>query len=342
MLVDDLLDQLGQSTPPRVILFCPGKAPYQREPWEPVLAERAVQRITDTYVEPGMEDLAYTVYYADETKPADVVLEARTLPFLAERRVVLVRNAERYMGMSADRRSPLAPLLAYIKEPADSAILLLVSAQVDKRKALYKVCGESGLVVECPQLDDARLSRWIEDLVRGQGKRIGRGAVNEIIHRSGARLGDVNNAVNLVTGYVGEAEDIREEDVVAACADVAEETVWALTDAIAASEPERALEVLYQLSGFGKSPDEIIGIINWLLESAYRAAPESGVELKSRFVQRKVMPLVQKFGVMKLRAACALCTDTHFMTRTTGVDRMLALELLVIKLAYRPARRRAR
>ena len=83
-----------------------------------------------------------------------------------------------------------------------------------------------------------------------------------------------------------------------------------------------------------------MGIINWLLETAYRALPETGVEAKSRFVADKVMPLARKFGLKKTRAACALCTDTHFLIRSTGVDRVLALELLIIKLAYRPRRAR--
>lgn len=40
----------------------------------------------------------------------------------------------------------------------------------------------------------------------------------------------------------------------------------------------------------------------------------------------------------KLIKAFSLCTDTQFMMRTTGVDRTLALELLVVKLAM-PIRR---
>jgi len=128
---------------------------------------------------------------------------------------------------------------------------------------------------------------------------------------------------------------------VVACADVAEESVWALTDAISESDPDKALRVLYDLLDLGKGPDDIIGLINWLLENAYRACPETQAENKSRFVNDKAMPLVRKWGLKKVMAACELCTDTHFMIRSTGVDQKLALELLVIKLSAgrrRPAR----
>jgi len=340
MLVRDLIDQIGRKPTPSVLLFGPG-AQGQKDSFEPMMAERAIQRLVNLYVEPGMHDLIYRVFYADECQPGEIVLEAETLPFLAERRVVLVRNAERYDGMSGERGSALFPLLQYLKSPADTTLLMLVSSQLDKRKKLYKACQALGGLVECPQLDDRELAQWIRNEVEAKGKQIDPEAVGEILSRAGKSLSDVNNAIELVSNYAGQATAIRLADVVAACADVAEETVWALTDAIAESNPDRALHVLQQLLDLGKSPDEIMGIINWLLESAYRSTPASSAGLKSKFLERKVQPLARKLGLDKLKAALALCTDTHFMLRSTGVDRNLAIELLVIKLAAsrrKPAR----
>lgn len=339
---NELLKQIGNQPLPAVLLFAPGKAPFQKEPWEPHLAERAVQRIIDTYVDPSMRDMALGVFHADEAKIGDIVLEAQTLPFLVERRVIVVRNADRYNAMSGEKNSALYPLIGYLEDPAESTLLILIASKVDKRKKFFKACQKKGAIVECPQLDDNALSTWIRAEVRDRHKEIDGGAVNELIHRGGSRLGDINNAINLVTTYVGDAPRVTQEDVVAACADVAEETVWALTDAIAASDPNKALGTLFQLNDLGKSPDEIMGLINWLLDSAYRAMPETDVNLKSSFVAQKVMPLARKLGLAKLKRAFALCTETHLMLRSTGVDQMLALELLVIKLsAPRPTRTRA-
>jgi len=344
MHANELLDQIGNRPLPPVLLLGPGKAPFQKEPWEPQLAERAITRIIDTLVDPSMRDMALGVFYADEAKIADIVLEAQTLPFLVERRVIIVRNADRYNAMSGDKHSALYPLIGYLENPSESTLLVLIANKLDKRKKFYKACVKAGAMVECPQLDDGALNAWIRAEVRSKDKEIDGNAVNELIHRGGSRLGDINNAINLVSTYVGDAPRITQDDVVAACADVAEETVWALTDAIAASDPDRALSTLFQLSDLGKSPDEIMGLINWLLDSAYRAMPETDAALKSSFVGQKVMPLARKLGLAKLKRAFALCTETHLMLRSTGVDQMLALELLVIKLSaprQRPAQTRA-
>jgi len=335
------MDKIGAKALPPVLLFAPGKAPFQKEPYEPVLAERAVDKIVEAYVEPSLKDLTYSVFYADETSVAQIVQEAQTLPFLAERRVIVVRNAERYNAMSGDKKSSLYPLIEYLDSPSDATLLLLIASKADKRKKFYKGCQKAGEIIECPQLTDAELAEWICGEVTRLEKQIERSAVDEVMHRAGDRLGDVLNAISLVAMYIDDQPKITLKDVIAACTDVAEESVWALTDAIAASDTKSALRILYQLFDLGKSPDEIMGLINWLLESAYRASPDTAPMLKSNFVAQKALPLAQKLGVTKLAAAFALCTDTHFMIRSTGVDKMLALELLVVKLATPRKRRQA-
>jgi len=335
MDVQEFLPSIGNDPPPLVILLGPHKHPRARDAtFEPLLAERAIEGLLQAYLDPGLKDLAYSVFHADEHDPGEIVLEARTLPFMAERRIVLVRNAEHYKSESA-----AGALLEYLEAPCDSALLILVAAHVDKRTKFYKLCDKAGIVVGCPTLSEREAARWVEAEAKAKGKTIEPAAVEELVRRAGTHLGDVNNALSVVASFVGEAPVVREQDVVAACADVAEAEVWALTDAIAASRPGDAIAALRKLTDLGKNEDEILGTINWLLKSAYTVAtPNSTRPPISRFVANKVRPLTAKLGLEKLRTAFALCTDTHFMMRSTGVDASLALELLVVKLAA-PRRR---
>jgi DNA polymerase III subunit delta len=339
----DALAQLDTWEPKPVLLLCPGKAPFDREEWEPFLADRIIERLVKRFVEPGMEDFAYSSFYADEKAPGDIALEAQTYPFLVERRVIVVRNAAKYVNMSADKRSPLMPLLEYLKAPSPSTLLILIADKVDRRKAFFKACEASGDLIECPQLDDGRLREWAVAEAQARGKTFAPAALRELLDRAGNRLSDVVNAVSLVVNYAGGEEKITESDVNAACSDVSEETVWMLNDAIAAAETGKALETLHQLFGLGSAPDEIIGTINWLLESAYKSAPEYPHEKPKPFVMKKVMPLVQRYGHAKIRDALIMLTKTTFMTRTTGVDRELAVEMMIARLcAFQPPQRARR
>lgn len=330
MKVQELIANIDKEPPALVYLFCPFKAPKAREAtFEPVMADSAVEKLVGKYVDPNVRDLTFGAFFADETSPADIVLEARTLPFLAERRVLLVRGAEIY-----DSESAAGPLLEYLKAPCDTAMLLLIASQVDKRTKFFKACEKTAVIVECPELTSSEAGKWIRDETAAHGKTIDSDGVEELARRAGTRLGEIRNAVTLVCGFVGEAARITEKDVIAACADVAEEVVWALTDAIASSEMGDALGSLHKLLGFGKSEDELLGTVNWLLKTAYAiAAGGAAAAALNPFVVRKVGPLAKKLGVAKLRDAFALCTATHFTIRTQGVNALLALELLVIKLS---------
>jgi len=327
-------ETIGVKEIPRVILFGPGKAPWGKEDYEPYLVDQALDKLIAACVDPSLRDLAFSVYYADETAPGTVAEEARTVPFLAERRVVLVRNADVYMNMASDKRSPIQPLLQFIENPPESSLLILVSTTINKAKPLYKMTEKNGMLVECPQLGDKEYTAWIQDEVAENGNKIARSALTMLIDRVGAKMGDMHNAINLVCNFAGTGKEITEAAVLAASGDVAETTVWALTDAIAGSDAAGALECLHELLAMNKSPDEILGTLNWLLESTYRAHPETPLNLGKPFVERKVAPLTKKFSAKRIAAALGMCTKTNFALRTTGTDAHLLLEMLIIKLAY--------
>ncbi len=338
MNAQELLNDIETEALGPVYLFCPGKGPRAKIPtFEPLLADRAADAIIDRSVDPASKDLAFAAYYADETPPGQIVLDAQTLPFLAERRVILVRNAERY-----NTESGAGVMLDYLADPNEMTVLLLVASKIDKRTKFFKACKKAGQVIESPALSHSEVVQWAQREVRERGLTIERDAVRTLIDRSGTRLSDVQNALTNVIDFIGEGtKSIDTDDVNTACADVAEEEIWALTDAIAASRPGAAVAAFRQLSDLGKHPDELIGTINWLLKSAYTVAVAEGEPPVSRFVAEKVRPLAQKLGLEKLRAAFALCTDTQFMMRSTGVDGDLAIELLIIKLAAPQPRRKA-
>jgi len=336
--VQEFLQHIENTMPGPVTLFCPDKAPRGRDvTYEPLLAERAIERVVARYLDPDAKDMAYSAYFADETEPAEIVSEAETLPFLSERRIVVVRRAERYVAESACK-----PLLAYIDNPCESTLLLLVAESIDKRCKFYRACDTAGGVVTCPQLQDGEVKLWIREEVKLRGKKIQPVAVDALFGRAGKRLGDVNNAIQVVCNFVGARTDIGAEDVETACADVAEEQVWTLTDAIAASDTNAAVRALRDLLDMGMNEFQIMGSVNWLLKTAHAIAANSpGLSRLNKFVVRKTTPLARKFGPEKIRRAFSLCMDTEILLRSTHVDRALALELLVVKLAAPTKTRRS-
>ena len=104
------------------------------------------------------------------------------------------------------------------------------------------------------------------------------------------------------------------------------------SDAIAASDTNKALQTLRSILDLNTSAFEVPGTITWLIKTASFAATNNSARVKP-FLANKVRPRVDKLGLEKIRDAFGLCMNAEVMLRSTGVDRALALELLVIKLA---------
>lgn len=332
--VDSFQKQLRDRVP-AVILFAPAaKPPFGKGDWEPRRVEEVLSTLREQCADPVQPDLTFTVYYADETPPGTVAEAARTLPFLASRQMILIRHAEQWFALRDDARSSLAPLLEYLQQPDPATTLALISTKVDRRRRLYKEIERGGAVVESPQLTDAAMIHRIQTEVERAGKRIDEKTARGLLERVGNRLDDVLNALHLAVNFVGASENVTSRDVLVACADLAEETVWDLTDAIAAGNIGGAVRSLRQLLDLNKAPEEILGTIQWLLESAYRAHPQTRPTLDKQFVLKKVQPMAMAFGPELLRRAMARCTRVQFELRQSGSDPELMLELLVIQLSW--------
>ena len=97
--------------------------------------------------------------------PGEVIDLAQTMPFLAERRVLVIENSGFFKKGGED-------LAAYLADPAPTAHFLFVEAEVDKRSKLYKAVTAKGRVIECKTPDDGVLKRWVAELLMKDGKRI--------------------------------------------------------------------------------------------------------------------------------------------------------------------------
>lgn len=97
--------------------------------------------------------------------PGEVIDLAQTMPFLAERRVLVIENSGFF------KRGGEA-LAEYLADPATSAYFLFVETEIDKRSRLYKAAAARGRVIECKTPDEGVLKRWVVELLAKENKRI--------------------------------------------------------------------------------------------------------------------------------------------------------------------------
>ena len=113
-----------------------------------------------------------------------VVDLAETLPFLAQRRVIILENSNLF---KADGEK----MAEYLAQPAETAYLVFVEKEVDKRSRLYKAVAAKGTVVEFPVQNEATLKKWVLGMLRREGKRITERALDSFLEKTGTDMENI-------------------------------------------------------------------------------------------------------------------------------------------------------
>ena len=150
----DLIDKIkaGEFSP---IYLLMGDEPYYLDMLSDALIENALDEFS--------RDFNETICYGADVDAETVITAARRFPMMAERQLVVVKDAQAMRD--------LEKLSVYCESPLDSTILVLLlrGASADKRKALYKQCLKNGVVVESNALRDYEMPGWISQYYSSKG-----------------------------------------------------------------------------------------------------------------------------------------------------------------------------
>lgn len=277
----------------------------------PVLIERVVTAIRDVAVPPAARGFNYDVV---EGKPtgARIVALAQTLPMMAQRRMVYVRDLA---GMPADDAEPL---LAYLGKPNPSTVIVAVASKVDKRVKLYAQLAKKKFLhaLEAPR----QLPPWVRAEAQALGVKLEPAAITRLVDAVGNDLSRLALAIEQLGLYAmnpggggGGKRAVTSDDVDDLIADTRERSVFELTDAIGAADRGRALAAVSSLCDQRESA---VGVVVMLarhirqlsLVHAMRAANTPRNEWGSRlgvppFIVDKVVAQARAFSPAALAAA---------------------------------------
>jgi len=203
----------------------------------PILIDRALAAIRDAAVPPAARGFNYDVI---EGKPsgARIVALAQTLPMMAQRRVVLVRDLA---AMPADDAEPL---VAYFARPNPSTVIVALASKVDKRQKLFAAASKKGWlhVLEAPR----QVAPWLRAEAQARGVRLEPAAVSRLVDAVGDDLSRLAMVVEQLALFAA-GRAVTADDVDELVADTRERSVFELTDAIGAADRVRAIAAVGSL-----------------------------------------------------------------------------------------------
>lgn len=154
---------------------------------EPYFIDQVTDYIEDNVLEESERSFNQTVIYGRDTDVATVVSEAKRFPMMAERQVVIVKEAQNLRKIE--------DLESYAANPQPTTILVLdyKYKKLDKRSKLYKTLGKTGVVLETKKMYDNQIPAWLASYCKSKGYGITPKAAALLVEFLGAELSKITN-----------------------------------------------------------------------------------------------------------------------------------------------------
>jgi DNA polymerase III subunit delta len=281
------------------------------------------------------------LYATDRSVTAAAIAEsAMLLPMMASRRVVIVLRAERLLKpkrrgkadeeLQEDGASDMDPPAAnadalerYVKNPERQTVLVLVAADVDRTRRLYKALQKEATIVECwglkggkdVRVDLRQVARQADQLVRqavaAAGQEIDAAASRLVAERAGTDIATLRGDVDRLLLFAAGKPRITVADAREVVSAESAQDDWAVTTAIQRGDaPEALRQLALSLEG-GAVPYMVLGQLAW-------------------FVREKLAMTDPR----RVRAAIEALFRTDIDLKSSGGDARVLLERLVVELSH--------
>ncbi|MBP3202885.1 MAG: DNA polymerase III subunit delta [Bacteroidales bacterium] len=213
---------------------------------EPYYPELVCSGIIDNCLQDWEKDFNETICYGADVDADTVITAARRFPMMAERQLVVVKEAQQMKS--------LEELALYCQQPLDSTVLVILmhGASADKRKALYKNVLKTGVVVESLPLRDYEMPQWIASYYESRGLKIHPEAARLLAESAGTDLGKIAvETEKLLKNLPEGTREISVADVEKNVGVSRQYSIFELTKCLSYRESAKALQIAARI---GETP----------------------------------------------------------------------------------------
>ena len=257
-----------------------------------------------------------------------------TMPFFAERRVILLEDTGFFKNKSEE-------LADYMKELPDYLCMVFVESEVDKRNRMYKAVKACGTIAEFARQDEKTLMRWAAGILGKAGKKITQRDMELLLTKTGTDMGNLRMELEKLICYTEGRDVVTAEDIEEICTTQTTNRIFDMVRAVTEKNQKRALDLYYDLLTLKEPPMRIL----FLLAKQYRQLlqvkqfAEAGLaqqEMASKlgvpsFAVRNIASCARAYTISELEQAIKDFVDAEESVKTGRLEDKLSVELLIIK-----------
>ena len=301
---------------------------------EGYLKQQYRQKLLDALI--PQDDTMNTAFYEGKNINVKEIIDlAETMPFFAERRVIVLQNT----GVFKNKCEELAD---YISDGLpDYLCMVFVEDEVDKRSRMFKAVKKAGRIGEFAVQDIKTLTRWVLGRMGKEKKKIPQRDMELFLTMTGTDMSRITTELEKLLSYTIGREIITREDILAVCSAQITNKIFEMVRAVTDKQQEKALQLYYDLLALKEPPMRILFLIarqfNQLLQTKEMLADGLGQsELGSKlglppFAVKNIINCARRYSVEELRKAVEDCMEYEEAVKTGKLEDRLSVELLIVQ-----------
>ena len=222
---------------------------------ERLLIERVVDAVRKVVDSMGVPGFNVEVFDGKGLDAARVISAARTLPMMADTRLVLLRHVD---AMTPTEQTNLAE---YLDDPSDSTCFLATATKLDGRAKLAKAAKKKGYLIEARPLRGAELREFIRAEATAREHNIAPQAIEALLDAVGDDLAAIDDAMERLSLFVGAGQRIDAEAVMMCVTRIRVESIWSLVDAIGLKDRRKGIAAAQSLLDDREPPLRLLAMV---------------------------------------------------------------------------------
>ncbi|MNZ66986.1 DNA polymerase III subunit delta [compost metagenome] len=308
--------------------------------------QQFIDVVAETLFTAEERELGIVKFDTSETSIDEAVLEAETLPFFVQRKLILIRDVSLFAAGGKDGKVEHRPekLIQYMENPSDSSLIVIAvhAEKLDERRKLVKTLKERNSLVPFPELDAGQLKQWMLKRAAEQGRTMSAEAADLLLLRSGVNMQQLAQEVDKLCLHAGAGGTIDVEQALLLTAASVEEDVFALVDAIAELRTDRAIRLYRELLVRREEPIKIAALIarqlrimlqiKELEQHQYSPQQMAGQLGLHPYAVKLAAEKGRRFQAARLGRLLASLAELDYQMKTGVIDKTLGLELYLLSI----------
>ncbi len=280
------------------------------------------------------DSMNFSAYEGKGINPKEVIDLAETLPFFADRRVILIENSGFFKNSCEE-------LAEYMPQVPETTHFIFVEDEIDKRSKLYKAVKNAGKIVEFTSQTEELLTRWVLTRIKKEGKNITGSVMQLFLNKVGNDMGNIDRELEKLLCYCMEKEVIEAADVEAVTTEQTTNKVFDMVNAIAEHNQRKALDLYYDLLTLKEPPMRIMYLISRQFQILLNIKDMSGKGFDNAamaknagippFAVRRNLSQAKGFTMQQLKQAIRDGVDYEEAVKTGRMNDQMAVELFLMK-----------